>query len=826
MFYIQNSIPGLTLEGVFRKGIFERGKYRREIMMRIKTVSMFLCIMMIATVFTVTVPMKVSASFAGGSGTAEDPYQISDVVQLQNMRNDLDAHYVLINDIDAYVTSDWNNGEGFAPIGDNINRFIGSLDGQGYSITDLFIHRSSTDYVGLFSYTGYGSIVSDVSLVDTDFSANDVVGGLVGQNNGMVTNSYATGIISGNDYVGGLVGWNYMDTVSNCYFKGSVAGYDFVGGLVGQNDGIVANSYALKIDGHWLQGSFCVGGLVGWNSGTVTNSYATLPPGGGDDNVGGLVGFNDHGIVSNSYATGSVGGSSHIGGLVGKNYGGTVTDCYASGYVHGGDCAGGLVGYNDISGTVTYCYASGNVIGGRDSDNVGGLVGYNRVSTVSNSYATGGVSGAFYGGGLVGYNMGGVVSNSYATGGVWGYQLYSSDYFGGLVGCNNGGMVSDSYATGNVCGDYYLGGLVGWNRLGLVSNSYAIGTIGGEYADRAGGLVGQNDGTVSNSYATGSAIGNNDIGGLVGLVGYNYNSWVRNCYATGSVSGSSHNAGGLVGRNYYSGTILDSYAIGSVSETYYGGGLVGFNLNSVYNSFWDTQTSGQSSSAGGTGKTTVEMKNVATFTETDTVGLDTPWDFVDNPYDDTGTEDIWNIKSTVNDGYPVLNWQINEPPVADAGLDQTVLVGEVVNFDGSGSYDPDGTIDTYEWDFGDGNTGTGLTPTHSYDTAGTYTVTLTVTDDDGDTDTDIVIITVITPEEAIQDLITAIEEMDLPQGIKTFLIYRLNHALHFLENGRLKGAIRILSSIIHCVRALAGREITQEQADFLIEYIQWILDNI
>lgn len=84
----------------------------------------------------------------------------------------------------------------------------------------------------------------------------------------------------------------------------------------------------------------------------------------------------------------------------------------------------------------------------------------------------------------------------------------------------------------------------------------------------------------------------------------------------------------------------------------------------------------------------------------------------------------------------------NQPPVADAGGPYSGAVDTVIHFDGSASYDPDGTIISYSWDFGDGETGTGKMPSHTYKTSGKYTVTLTVTDDDGEKTTDKATVTV------------------------------------------------------------------------------------
>jgi len=187
-------------------------------------------------------------------------------------------------------------------------------------------------------------------------------------------------------------------------------------------------------------------------------------------------------------------------------------------------------------------------------------------------------------------------------------------YVGGLVG-ENLGTISNCSATGLVIGDYFVSGLVGLN-YGTISNCYSTGSVTGE--ELVGGLVGKNsyDGTISNCYASGSVTGDYRVGGLVGS---NSNS-INNCYATGPVTGDS--VGGLVGINQD--TISNCYSTGPVSGGLLVGGLVGDTCTSspVIASFWDIETSGQTSSAGGTGKTTAEMQTESPFT-------DAGWDFVE-----------------------------------------------------------------------------------------------------------------------------------------------------------------------------------------------------
>ncbi len=187
-----------------------------------------------------------------GTGTPDNPYQISSLQQLQDMKEDLSAHYILVSDIDASETAGWNDGAGFIPIGDNNNPFTGSLDGQGYTITGLYINRPASNmlYNGLFGYLSEGT-VSDLSIYDVD-------------------------ITGGGWYSGAVAGANDGGTISGVSTSGIIAGDYRMGGIVGINKGLVKNSH----------------------SSTVIN---------GNNDLGGLVGCNDHGgIVKSSYSTGSI----------------------------------------------------------------------------------------------------------------------------------------------------------------------------------------------------------------------------------------------------------------------------------------------------------------------------------------------------------------------------------------------------------------------------------------------------------------------------------------------------------------------------------------
>lgn len=129
-----------------------------------------------------------------------------------------------------------------------------------------------------------------------------------------------------------------------------------------------------------------------------------------------------------------------------------------------------------------------------------------------------------------------------------------------------------------------------------------------------------------------------------------------------------------------------------------------------------------------------------------------------------------------------------QPPVADAGPDRTIDEGGTVQFDGTGSSDPDGAIVSYQWDFGEGSTGTGPSPAHTYGDNGVFTVTLTVTDDDGLTDTDTTTVTVMNVDPTIESLTAA---MDADIGLRVAGSKWSNVRLTVFEGGDVFGILEV-----------------------------------
>jgi len=389
-------------------------------------------------------PCTTPASFAGGCGTADDPYLISTPEGVDAIRQNLSAHFKLLNDIDLSGLD--APGVGWKSIGyeagaTTLQAFEGDLDGQGHTISGVWggtvydetqgLKSAPETQVGLLAYAGTSATIRHLGVTGGD--QIDALGAAAGTADAWRHEISATALVMNND-----------GTITDCWTTGgrdpAIHDQEHFGGAAadGGNTAVLALvNYAGTIAGSHntspVSGLVSPGGLVGANAGTITGSYATgdviAPPGAAFDYLGGLVGAN-RGQIDASYASGNViapesTSTGPIGGLVGRNAG-SVTSSYASGNVtrlaaasptvDGGAGTGGLVGFS--SGTISDSYATGRVTGyphytqagdgpagatGYDRlDGVGGLAGRSE-GTISRSYASGLVSGGLHPGGLAGY---------------------------------------------------------------------------------------------------------------------------------------------------------------------------------------------------------------------------------------------------------------------------------------------------------------------------------------------------------------------------------------------------------------------------------------
>jgi filamentous hemagglutinin family protein len=577
----------------------------------------------------------------------------NDLTIMSNSANEsgfITGNFALGKDIDA---------TGFGGLADVT--FNGLFDGYGgiginRTISNLTVAApNGSNSYGLFAFIGTNGVVRNLNLANVAITAGadiQFIGALAGQNAGTISNvAVLSGTINGGTHqgigAGGLVGQNVGTitgssanvtvTLGNSNDSGQI---NYAGGLVGSNIGTVTGSSATgNVSGGLLS---IVGGLVGQNGlncdcapsgpGTITSSFATGIVTAGWIG-GGLVGANNLGSVTQSYATGAVGGSGNVqlGGLVGSNHtGATITSSYATGDVTGtslvagsgnkGDIAavGGFVGQN--AGTISNSNATGNVsIGGAVFGDFvgGGFVGVNNSSGLIQglgqfTYATGSVIGGANSvvGGFAGQN-GGSITFAYASGNV---HVGSSSYAGGFFAGNNG-TIFQAFATGTVTddGNTVLGGFGAFN-LGSLSQVFSTGAVTGGTNTVVGGLVAVNGalvptdkfgspvGSIVDSYATGAASGGTGsiVGGLVGV----NDGVIKTSYSAGAVSGGS--VGGLVAQDNPSFQFAD-LQIPSLADQ--GGSPVPLQPGSgtITNSYWNTETSGQTSSAGGTGMTSVQL---------------------------------------------------------------------------------------------------------------------------------------------------------------------------------------------------------------------------
>ncbi len=524
-------------------------------MMSNRILSFFCIIFMILSIFTGIKPTEVEGkdgSFGGGSGTKEDPHIIEDIWDLQNISNQLSAHYILNNDIDGSSTKTWNEGAGFLPIGTISNKFLGSMDGRNHTISRISINASSRSQVGLFGYSSLYSIVKNLRLNDINVTGNQEVGGLVGFNRGTVSNCNITGNINGANQVGGIVGDN-RGKITYCFSSINVNGDQEIGGIVGANGKAVSNCHS---DGN-VSGYLGVGGISGYTGGSISDSYFRGSVNGGKS-VGGIIGGSD-GLNNSHYNIDVVliNGDHHItpGGLFDAQY----NDWFSNGlslnisHYHGTIVPSGdhynisnvqglrdLLGFSDekgyrfqLSSDIDLYGAPGLYIPSIGSNEFDG-----NNHTISNLF----INMTFrYGLGMIGYNDGGMIKNLKINNSL----VIGEAIIGGLVGVNKG-EISNCFVIGNIRGDDAIGGLIGYNG-GNVYGSHSTGNVSG--GGEVGGLVGENDGAIYNSNFTGKISGIQKVGGIGG----DNNGVISNCSVTANIDGTwgtGSYMGGLIGENH------------------------------------------------------------------------------------------------------------------------------------------------------------------------------------------------------------------------------------------------------------------------------------
>ncbi|HLC67107.1 MAG TPA: GLUG motif-containing protein, partial [Candidatus Nanoarchaeia archaeon] len=232
-----------------------------------------------------------TTSFDGGDGNDPNasPYLISNCIQLQWICNEPTKFYKLAANVDCSGTASWNSGRGFDPIAG----FDGSLNGNGFVISDLTINRPTTDEVGVFKRTlATSDTIWNVGLSNVSVVGRNYVGALVGRGAKYILRTYVTGSVSGESYVGGLAG-EVIYSLSDSYSKATVtASVQIAGGLAGS--------------------------LAG---GSIERSYATgnvTAPA----EAGGLIGYVDVPSVTgafDSFATGNVSGAGTKGAVFGNS---------------------------------------------------------------------------------------------------------------------------------------------------------------------------------------------------------------------------------------------------------------------------------------------------------------------------------------------------------------------------------------------------------------------------------------------------------------------------------------------------------------------------
>ncbi len=288
------------------------------------------------------------ALFAGGDGTAENPYQIRTCEGLQAMQDERAAHYELTGNVNCIESADWNAGEGFEPVAQSGGHFSGSLNGNGYSISDLTIDTGD-DINGLFGYLDNATI-EDFTLEDITVTGDVYTGAVAGYAQDAIFDRVYIegGEITGVDHVGGFGGSIMTSTITNSGTDATVTGTgENTGGFVGQ--ALCTSTYDQSYATGDVSGNVFVGGFAGNDSclgagGTYTKVLATGNVHADDSDAGGFFGTASLTTITDAFAMGDVDAGMRAGGFIGIANGGVITNAYSKGLVTAGTNFNAFIG--------------------------------------------------------------------------------------------------------------------------------------------------------------------------------------------------------------------------------------------------------------------------------------------------------------------------------------------------------------------------------------------------------------------------------------------------------------------------------------------------
>lgn len=474
--------------------------------------------------------------------------------------------------------------------------FTGSIDGNGKTISGLYLNDTSRSYIGFCGYGG--GTITNLGIVDSYFKGNQNVGVVYGYNEGTVSQCYSKGTASGTDGIGGVCGSTAFGNVENSYNQGKVVGTgSYVGGVVGANQyGKISNCYSAGT----VSGSTTNrGGVCGYNSGTIKNCYydKSKCSSGGIANAD--VASQAEGKSSSIFLSGEVAYKLQ-GSQSSAIWGQTISsDIYPTlggkkvyyGYINCTDIA---YSNNETSDTPKHSYDNGfcTVCGALQPAEVVSSSNHPELMSTHPGYYTIGNAGQLYWYAnkvnndrqasidavlTANINVNNHVLNDNFEFScdaselrVWNPIGYHTETgyvkYNGVFDGNNYYINGLYFANGNT--DYV--GFIGYYG-GTVSNLAVINSVlkGGS---NVGGICGWGDGTITNCYYYGTVQGTSNVGGLCGQ-NLNTLSVINNSFFAGKISGSS-NVGSIIGKS--NGIVANCYYDSTKSAV---GGICGADIS-------------------------------------------------------------------------------------------------------------------------------------------------------------------------------------------------------------------------------------------------------